>query len=141
VNGGDAGDLPQQRGDRPAGIVETIALQGMFGLGEALGQLMSSSRIPRLGDHDRGDIGIERAHVLASAISRRSGGRTGSLVAHTGDTLVDPDVERALGDALPFGFRVAGRTWTTPRRDLSGAQLGGRQSPRRAAVTASTPLP
>jgi Raf kinase inhibitor-like YbhB/YbcL family protein len=94
-----------------------------------------------LGDHDGGDIGIERPHVLASAIRRRSGSGAGSLVAHARDAFVDPDVERALGDALSFGFRVAGRAWTTLRRDLPGALLGGRQSPRRAAVTASTPLP
>jgi Raf kinase inhibitor-like YbhB/YbcL family protein len=145
VDGGDAGDLPEQRGDRPSCVVEAVTLEGVLGLGETLGQLMSSAGIARLGDDGRHDVGI-KCHVLASPIRRRlgdcpSGDCPGSLIAHAADTFVDPHVERALVDALTFRFRIAGWTWSAPRSDLAGTLLGRSQWPLRAAVIAPTALP
>ena len=137
VHGRNVGELAQQRRGDASSLVEVLAVEGVLGLRQALGQDLGAPGVPCRGGDRRRGVGRDAARRARGRFraARGTGRGRGRLRAQC--ALVDPLFARPGLDLRALGLGVPRRPRRACRADLGGPLLGSRQ--RLAGRRSSTP--
>ena len=126
MHGGDVRDLAGDLEGDAARLLEALAVEGLVGLAEALGEHRGATAVPGVGADARRGL---RCDAAGRPDALRCGCRPTRRPFRLGAdrALVDPLVERARLDLGLLGRRITRRPRCTGRPDLGRPLLGGGQ--------------